>query len=107
MPFVLVVGSAVPRLFYTPWCCHVQIGIGCAMIRRGCFSVFLVYLVCLVVFHFGSVWIVSLVRCGAGVRVGSMVRFGSFLVLAMARFGVWWLFLVWRLYFNSWRWHGR
>ena len=59
-----------------------------------------------VVFLFGSVRIVSF-RCGAGVRVGSMVRFGSFLVLAMARFGVWWFFLVRRLYFNSWSRYGR
>ena len=56
------------------------IGIGCVMIRRGCFSVFLVSLVCLVVFHFGSVgsfrWF-GAVR-GAGVRVGAMVWSGSF-----------------------------
>ena len=78
MPFVLVVGSAVPRLFYTPWCCHVQIGIGCAMIRRGCFSVFLVYLVCLVVFgafRFGSDRFVGLVRCGGTGRFNGLVRF--------------------------------
>ena len=96
-----VVWSAVPRLFYTPWCCHVQIGIGCAMIRRGCFSVFLVYLVCLVEFHFGSVGSFS-VRCG-GTGCFGLVRD----CLAMACFGIWWFFLVRRLCFNSWRRHGR
>ena len=58
-----------------------HVGIGCAMIRRGCFSVYPVYLVCLVVLvHFGSVrtdsWF-GAVR-GAGVRVGAMVWSGSF-----------------------------
>ena len=54
------------------------IGIGCVMIRRGCVSVFLVSLVCLVVFHFGSVgsfrWFGD-VRCGGTGWCNGLVRF--------------------------------